>query len=233
MVNRLTIIEFQDEDKDESKNRESKVPQPIPVPDYIHRKWITQDEHTGQWIGSDIWRCEHCPNYGDVWFMAYHTCKASTKNKQEIRTKNSAPLSLWKICPDCNKSIHIYDRTHYLIRREEDRIANQEALKRLIKYHGPELLQDNTKTNYWSKGGVRARYIANLRKKARNLNKELDYQSRKAVLEKLEDGHYYWVLYDTHTGQRIGPVEKATKEELSCWDPNQPDGIDHSREVKG
>ena len=34
-------------------------------------------------------------------------------------------------------------------------------------------------------------------------------------------------------GERIGPVEKATKEELSCWDPNQPDGIDHSREVRG
>ena len=67
-----------------------------------------------------------------------------------------------------------------------------------------------------------------------NYSKELgDYLRHKAVLEKLEDGQYYWVLYDTRTGQRIGPVEKATKEELSCWDPNQPDGIDHSREVKG
>jgi hypothetical protein len=88
---------------------------------------------------------------------------------------------------------------------------------RLLKYHGPGSLQDNTKTNRWSKGGLRARFIADLRRKARNLNKEPDFQSRKAVLEKLEDGQYYWVLYVN--GQRIGPVEKATKEELTSWDP--------------
>jgi len=60
-----------------------------------------------------------------------------------------------------------------------------------------------------------------------------DFLRYKAVLEILEDGHYYWVLYDTHIGQKIGAVEKASKEELSCWDPNSPDGIDRSREVKG
>jgi hypothetical protein len=49
----------------------------------------------------------------------------------------------------------------------------------------------------------------------------------------MQDGQYYWVLYDTHTEQRRGAVEKVSKEELSCWDPNQSDGIDHSREVKG
>ena len=67
-----------------------------------------------------------------------------------------------------------------------------------------------------------------------NLNREqADFLRHKAVLEKLEDGQYYWVLYDTHTAQRIGPVEKATKEVSSCWDPNSPDGIDHTREVRG
>ena len=236
----MTVIEF--EGKDRNKDRESKVPPPIPVPDYIHRKWIQQDEHTREWIGSDIWRCDYCPNYGDVWFMAQHTCKASRISIQDVKSENSAPISLWKICPDCNKSIHIYDRTHYLICKEEDRIAIQESKKRLLKNHAPRSPEQDyydsnvfasSKANSRSKVGLRASYIANLRRKARNLNKEPDFQSRKAVLEKLDDGQYYWVHYDTRTKVRIGQVEKAKKEELSCWDPTQPDGIDHSREVKG
>ena len=51
------------------------------------------------------------------------------------------------------------------------------------------------------------------------------FMSHKAVLE-----GEYWVLYIGDI--RIGPVEKATPEELSCWDPNLPDERDHSREVK-
>jgi hypothetical protein len=67
-----------------------------------------------------------------------------------------------------------------------------------------------------------------------NYAKELgDFLRHKAVLEKLQDGQYYWVLYDTHTGLSIGLIGKAKPEELQCWDPNQPDGIDHTREVKG
>ena len=54
-----------------------------------------------------------------------------------------------------------------------------------------------------------------------NYSKELaDFLRHKAVLEKLDDGQYYWVLYDTRTGQRIGPVEKASKEDLTSWDPD-------------
>ena len=172
--------------------------------------------YTGEWIGSDVWICDHCPNYGDVWFMSQHICKAS--RGKDVKSKSSGPISFEKICSECNKSIHIYDRTHHLICKEEDRIANQESLKRLLKYHSPQAIENTT--NRWSKGGLRARYIADLRRKARNLNKEPDYHSRKAVLEKLEDGQYYWVLYDTRTRQRIGPVEKATPEELTSWDPS-------------
>ena len=67
-----------------------------------------------------------------------------------------------------------------------------------------------------------------------NYSRELaEFLRYKAVLEKLQDGEYYWVLYDTHTGLSIGLIGKAKPEELQSWDPNQPDGIDHSREVKG
>ena len=162
--------------------------------------------------------------------MSQHGCRAS-RGKQDVKPENSAPISLKKICPECNKSVHIYDRTHHLICKVEDRIANQESFKRLLKYHSPQAIENTT--NRWSKGDLRAKYIADLRRKARNLNKEPDYQNQKAVLEKLQDGQYYWVLYDTHTGLSIGLIGKAKPEELQSWDPNQPDGIDHSREVKG
>ena len=78
---------------------------------------------------------------------------------------------------------------------------------------------------------IKSQIYSKSQKKSSGLNKQPDFQNQKAVLEKLEDGQYYWILYVN--GERIGPVEKATEEELSCWDPNQADGIDHSREVKG
>ena len=160
--------------------------------------------------------------------MSQHGCRAS-RGKQDVKSENSAPISLEKICPECNKSVHIYDRTHYLVCKEEDSLAVQESFKRLLREHAAR--PPENKRNRWAKGGLRARYIANLRRKVRDLNKQPDFQNQKAVLEKLEDGQYYWILYVN--GERIGPVEKATEEELSCWDPNQADGIDHSREVKG
>ena len=38
----------------------------------------------------------------------------------------------------------------------------------------------------------------------------------------------YWHLY--HDGQWQKRLEKARPEELQCWDPSQPDNIDHSRD---
>ena len=91
----MTVIEFEGKDKDQDQdwNIESKVPAPIPYPAYIHRKWIKQDIYTGEWIGSDVWICEYCPNYGDVWFMSQHGCRAS-RGKQDVKPENSAPISL-------------------------------------------------------------------------------------------------------------------------------------------
>ena len=122
--------------------------------------------------------------------MSQHGCRASRKTEKEATQKDSGPISLEKFCPDCNKSIHIYDRTHQLVCKEEDRLAVQESIKRLLKNHGPRSPKHdyyhangfaNPKTNSRNKKGLRASYIANLRRK-RGFNKEPDYQSRKAVL---------------------------------------------------
>ena len=112
--------------------------------------------------------------------MSQHGCRAS-RGKQDVKSENSAPISLEKICPECNKSVHIYDRTHYLVCKEEDSLAVQESFKRLLREHAAR--PPENKRNRWAKGGLRARYIANLRRKVRDLTNNLIFKIRRLFLK--------------------------------------------------
>ncbi len=123
-------------------------------------------------------------------------------------------------------------------KEEESRSIDEENKKNIFPYPSPRIVlrkkQDNNVEDSSSPNRKVVLSKPNPAVMNTNYSKELgDFLRHKAVLEKLQDGQYYWVLYDTHTGLSIGLVGKAKPEELQSWDPNQPDGIDHSREVKG
>ena len=211
---------------------------------------------------SDIWLCENCKSRGDKWYLMIHICKAlrhkklkiefeTQQGEQEIQRRLESSKWTCRYCKE--KTDRLYAKLHYrcIPKKIREELEKQNPETVICKYCKKEVNSYYINFHYPYCSGQIApkekiikrateersspRYKRRITRKGEiNYNEELsDFLRHKAVLEKLEDGQYYWVLYDTRTGKRIRRVEKATKEELSCWDPNQPDGIDPSREVKG
>ena len=97
-------------------------------------------------------------------------------------------------CPTCNKLLDPYYKNFHICPATT---VNEKSTTKQIPTHSP--------VNHWNR----------LRQRRRSLRYGSGlghFMSHKAVLE-----GEYWVLYID--GRRIGPVEKATKEELTSWDP--------------
>ena len=108
------------------------------------------------------------------------------------RTKESET----EVCDHCGKSINSYYRSFHYPRCAKQLIKKVKVLKQAVE----QPVRHINELRIIKENGV-------------NYTRELsDYLRNKAVLE-----GEYWVLY--RNGKRIGIVEKATKEELTSWDP--------------
>jgi predicted RNA-binding Zn-ribbon protein involved in translation (DUF1610 family) len=103
-----------------------------------------------------------------------------------------------KICEDCGKSINSYYHSFHFPNCEKQLIKKVRVIKRRPEEPLAHINELRITGEYSS-----SNYTNDLSKFLRN----------KAVLEK-----GYWVLY--RNNRRIGPVEKATKEVLTSWDPH-------------
>ena len=213
----------------------------IPLPRIVNHIYRSSPD-------SDIWLCENCKTRGDKWYLMIHLCKASRSEKpktqleirqaeEEIQRRLEA--SKW-ICPYCNEvTDRFYKKLHYrclpedkkreLEKEEESKFERCPTCNKLLdpfykNFHICSVTNIKTESEYNKSKPIkqqipthkhRVNHWNRFRRRRRSLRNGSDlghFMRHKAVLE-----GEYWVLYID--GKRIGPVEKATKEELTSWDP--------------
>jgi hypothetical protein len=201
---------------------------------------------------SDSWLCRNCKLRGDKWYLMIHNCKALIKEKlnftlseiqqveEDIRRRLKA--SEWT-CPYCKQvTDRFFKKFHYRCLPEEKKRELQKeepklepcptCNKSLDPYYKNFHICPSTAVNKKStiKQQVPTHGRVNRWNRFRQRRKSLlygsglgDFMSHKAVLK----GEYWFLYID---GKRIGPVEKATPEELTSWDPKNDSNTDTDKQ---
>ena len=155
--------------------------------------------------------------------------KHSSKFNRQKKVQRRLEASKW-ICPYCKEvTDRFYKKLHYRCLPEDKKreLENEEESKFETCIYCDKLLNPYYKNFHYCQAMSEQQKVVSIQQKIpnrRKVRKRLDnssyahdlseYLKHKAVLEE-----EYWILYIDD--KRIGPVEKATPEELTSWDPNE------------
>ena len=144
---------------------------------------------------TDDWTCPYCHQTTGRFYKKLHYRCLPEEKKRELEKEEE---SKFEPCPTCNKLLDPYYKNFHICPVSNVQVENEIP----IPTH-------NYGINRWNRFRRRRRLLRN----GSGLGSGLGhFMSHKAVLE-----GEWWILYID--GIRIGPVEKATKEELTSWDP--------------
>jgi hypothetical protein len=141
----------------------------------------------------DDWTCPYCHETTGRFFKKIHYRCLPEEKKKELQIIEE---SKFETCQTCNKRVDPYYKNYHVCEANSSTNTN-------LKFNPPS--RRNYRLDRWR----RFRYRTWDLQHGTGLS---DFMRHKAVLE-----GEWWILYID--GKRIGPVEKATKEELTSWDP--------------
>lgn len=151
----------------------------------------------------DEWTCQYCHGVTGRFYKKLHYRCLPEEKKRELEREEE---SKFETCPTCNKPIDPYYKNFHIC-PVTNNIKSKHEKSNPTKQQIP-ILAHKYRVNRWNRFRQRRRSL-----RSGSGSGSGHFMSHKAVLE-----GEWWILYID--GIRIGPVEKATPEELTSWDPN-------------